>query len=1541
MPQLEFRIEADYSKITKLIEEIGRLKSAMSGMDANSSPSSLRTMETQLAKNTKELDSLVSSAVRAGNEINQGFKQKIYAASQGVNDLSEKIIAQKAVIKNIEADVKRLGAVYRSALKSNPFSAGEKLVEYNAARKSLDEERAALFSLTQQQATARLSIKRLRDEYALYRQDGAETVDVTKQIKESMVDFGKKVLGGVAIKEFLSEMVRVRGEFQAADTSIQTLLGSKEKADALMAKIKEYAKVSPLEFMDVTQATQMMLGFNIEAEKVPRFIQAIGDVSMGQTQKFNSLTLAFSQMSAAGKLMGQDLNQMINAGFNPLQIIADKTGKSIATLKEEMSKGKISADMVQQAFIDATSAGGKFYNMSENASKTITGQLSMMHDSLDAVFNELGQKSEGVIVSGIQMTTKLINNYETIGKVLTGLVVTYGAYRAAIILNIALTRSWAVAARADAVAKGIQTVATKAQTVAQLALNAAMKANPYVMAATLITGVATALWLYSDRTSAAEKAQKKYNEEAEKAKQNKADLATETGSLITKINSETESVYGKIRAYQELKKLMPGLGDMTFTEFKSKGTEEQKSLVSGLMDKQEIEDAEKAYAEAEARVESLRRKVEEARQRTGNASNYNTDYLLTNDLEEAVAYAKLYKDRVDEIREAQWEANTPVKEQIKHYEQILAGLEDQRKMLEETLKYTEDVVPMWEAVSKEINSTKAKIDALNKPKGGSATTDADKNRAQKLREEAAERNRAIKQYAEGVEEQTKQAELDIAQAQLDTQEDSYEKEKATIELRYKRLLAENQKRQKEMIEALKDNKVREWMNSNPEATKEQQINYRASLNVTSSDLTKGQQSQLAQYEVVAAQSRNKALQDLDKARRDSERESMLSYIKEYGEYLDKRTAMEQEAADKIKKIREDKTLTDTDKDYQIKSIEAGLEASLKDMDFDKFKKDMDWDTIFGDMDAMPVDVLKAATEQLEQFRDTAKELDPEQIKAITEALTNLKEKADMSRPIQTIKTAATAYKAAKAQFSAASKAYKEAQTNNDTKGATKAYNDMVKASKKMAEAAKSEKVALEAVTDVIDGYGNALKEVGEIVGGTTGEMIQLAGSAISCGTAMATGVQAFGTAVSTMEKSIAILAIIEAALQAIQTVVSLFTSGPDETLTSYVEAMDTYIDILTESINDLNDAIGSTQNSIKDTLSYYDELIDKQRELADVTKNQAKVWLNSGASSSSHSEGVNIQKSISDGLNSSSADVRKFYEDGYNQLNEYYKKVNGVYAKSAKDFGRMDWILRLSDEDLKKLSENSTIMAMLGSDFAGYITNYVSALKDAEELTDTLNESLMAVSWDDFYDDFVEMVSDMDMTSEDFSSSFAEYMRDALVKNLIAENYKSKLQTLYKKAAGYMQDGTLDEHMDALREEYTKLSEDAQKEIEAISRITGYSDSESESSSDNSLKGAYATASQESIDLLAGQTGAVRVLLEDVRSSVQPIREQMARLYEIQIKGWDDVKAIRDLSVEVEKSASQIADNTADIKEVASKISDYTKGTRDALEGTVNVKVKM
>ena len=442
MAKLYFKVGSDWEEVVRLRNEIAKLKQELMSMDGTQSPAVFKALNAQLAASNQRLDELVTNAAKAGAEMETGFKRKIFDASQVVNGFTEKILAQKAVVKDIEADVKRLGDAYRIALKRNPLSANGKLEEYNAARKALDEEKAALFGLTQQQAEARLSVKKLRDEYTLYKNDGRQVVETNEGIAISWKK-ALAVIGGAGVLKALgSEIIRVRGEFQSMQTAIETMVG-KDVAGQLIPQIKELAKISPLTMSDMVGAEKMMLGFNIQAEDTIKYLKAISDISMGESSKFNSLTLAFSQMSAAGKLMGQDLNQMINAGFNPLQIISEKTGKSIATLKDEMSKGAVSAEMVQQAFIDATSAGGKFYNMSENASKTINGQLSMMQDALDSVFNELGTKSESVIMDGIQMTTSLIQNYETVGKVLAGLVVTYGTYRTAVMLpkvNILLWR---------------------------------------------------------------------------------------------------------------------------------------------------------------------------------------------------------------------------------------------------------------------------------------------------------------------------------------------------------------------------------------------------------------------------------------------------------------------------------------------------------------------------------------------------------------------------------------------------------------------------------------------------------------------------------------------------------------------------------------------------------------------------------------------------------------------------------------------------------------------------------------------------------------------------------------------------------------------------------------------------------------------------------------------------------------------------------------------------------------------------------------------
>jgi len=240
--------------------------------------------------------------------------------------------------------------------------------------------------------------------------------------------------------QFAKSVVDVRGEIEALNISFETLVG-KDRAKALFSQIRTFAVNTPLLLNDLAKGAQMLLSFDVPAERVMTILKQIGDVSMGDPQKFNSLTLAFSQMFSTGKLMGQDLLQMINAGFNPLTVMAEKTGKTVAQLKKEMEGGSISAEMVAKAFADATGEGGKFNGMLEKQSKGIQGLKSNFQGAWDDMLNDLGEKSQGFISSSIQGATDIVKNYDKVGEALAAIITTYGVYKAAIIATDVIRES--------------------------------------------------------------------------------------------------------------------------------------------------------------------------------------------------------------------------------------------------------------------------------------------------------------------------------------------------------------------------------------------------------------------------------------------------------------------------------------------------------------------------------------------------------------------------------------------------------------------------------------------------------------------------------------------------------------------------------------------------------------------------------------------------------------------------------------------------------------------------------------------------------------------------------------------------------------------------------------------------------------------------------------------------------------------------------------------------------------------------------------------
>ena len=210
----------------------------------------------------------------------------------------------------------------------------------------------------------------------------------TKSGTSFMDTFGgmKSALAGSAIVGALGFVAKsifdVTAEAEQSRIAMGVMLGSTAKADQMISNLRGFAAVTPFETSQLESAAKLMLNYGIAAEDIMPNIKMLGDVSGGNGEKMERLTLAFSQIQAQGKLTGQDLLQLVNAGFNPLKTISDKTGVSLGELKEQMSDGAISAKMVSDAFKVETQSGGRFFGMMEKQSHSLTGKLSTLKDNI-------------------------------------------------------------------------------------------------------------------------------------------------------------------------------------------------------------------------------------------------------------------------------------------------------------------------------------------------------------------------------------------------------------------------------------------------------------------------------------------------------------------------------------------------------------------------------------------------------------------------------------------------------------------------------------------------------------------------------------------------------------------------------------------------------------------------------------------------------------------------------------------------------------------------------------------------------------------------------------------------------------------------------------------------------------------------------------------------------------------------------------------------------------------------------------------------------
>lgn len=1436
MAKLYFKVASDWEEVVRLRSEIAKLKQELKNVDGTQSPATFKTLNTQLAVSNQKLDELVTNAAKAGAEMEMGFKKKIFDASQSVNGFTEKIITQKTVVKDIEADVKRLGESYRIALKRNPLSATGKLEEYNAARKALDEEKAALFGLTQQQAEARLSVKKLRDEYALYNDNAKEVVEKNNGIAISWKK-ALAVIGGAGVLKALgSEIIRVRGEFQSMQTAIETMVG-KDMAGQLIPQIKELAKISPLTMSDMVGAEKMMLGFNIQAEDTIKYLKAISDISMGESSKFNSLTLAFSQMSAAGKLMGQDLNQMINAGFNPLQIISEKTGKSIATLKDEMSKGAVSAEMVQQAFIDATSAGGKFYNMSENASKTINGQLSMMQDALDSVFNELGTKSESVIMDGIQMTTSLIQNYETVGKVLAGLVVTYGTYRTAVMLVTAAESKHTL------VEIGLTNARLLARK-AQLALNAAMLTNPYVLLATAVVGLGVAMLAFRDSATEAEKAQRRFNEQQEEAKKQEEEHKQKIDSLVQSSRDIALSDLQRGRSLAELRKEYPKI----FAQYDI----ETIKLADILKLKQQIteEDAKRA-----------------GEKQTKELSNIESEIKYYENLLKTLSGQQGVDGYVKKLKELRAMRDVMLQEKGKGIsEQFISNLKDVNtnefnryiSELEKRIRgkgengtvklrlpidikgtLSDEAIYNVKDIKTLIDTAKSVKQTRIDSEKNKTTYKQDYEKAKKDWEDAKKKLSEIekdkskftsKQYEEAKKqkETTEKAYKDlggITGNALSKQEKAIEKQKKDQQKSAEELLSLRRQNQQAEIDLMKEGTEKKLKQIDLDYQKELDAIKKQEKDLSERQggkLTSEQSIEISARYTNAENKREKDIADVSK--------ELNSILDKYRDYSAQRIAIEKQYQDDEKKLRDGlaKAKSDSEKkQYEdaLKELEKQRKKTIDSISKSEIEDSGVWKMLMGDVDALPTDMLEQLLSDAEQLVKTTN-LSATDMKAMMDTINNARQNLIARNPFKTLKE----------EY----EKYQKAIKKGDKQGAFTSWSNVEQAS--------------ESIKSNISTLGSSLSSLGTTFSDELGEGIQKAVDIIN------DGITAFEVFGKTGEKSAGdtvkgISGIVGIITTLVGTVMNAFdsTKAEQERNIEYQRRQEGYWDSINYQVERylelLKEAAG---NDYFATATQSLTTLEKAREKAyrDIVKSMP----------------VGDVDAVTFGL-------AQLFKSGKfaGKMTEY--AFGGPQAKEIFDFiqanGGYDLQNKLiSEEAIWAMKSNADIWSKLPEWMQQAIDKFVELNDQTKELEETLNEDLFQTTSQGLEEAILEGLKGGKRGIADFGEDFEEIMRNALLQSFVIDQLRGKAQEFYKKytlLADSDENGKLDltaEEISDLRKDWNDIIKAATEEAKNIDAIVGGSSSSSQEAS----KKGFATASQDSIDELNGRFTALQIAGEEIKN---------------------------------------------------------------------------
>ena len=461
-------------------------------------------------------------------------------------------------------------------------------------------------------------------------------------------------LGQIGVAASLTGLVKqialTRGEFQQLEVAFTTLLQSKEKADVLMSQMVELAAKTPFDLQGVASGARQLLAYGFAAEDITDTLTRLGNVAAGLGLNLQDLTWLYGTTAVQGRLYTRDVMQFQSRGIDLAGELATQLGKTRAEISQMVTEGKIGFPEVQKAIESMTNEGGKFYNLMQEQSKTITGLISNLGDALDMMFNDLGKSQEGVITGVLKGTISLVENYQKVLDIVAQLVVAYGAYKTALIVLNTTEKLRYQAALAHGAGLTTLQALTEVLTAKTKALNKALLSNPYTLAAAAAAGLAVVIYNLVTAKSAEERAMENVNKAIDEYNQKLDEQKSKAEQLHSVMQDDVSTAYSKQKAYQDLIKIYP--------ELLEKYSEEEIRLMSlidltrelnRINDVQKEDNLQKQYDEALEKVKNLDQAITDASRYNGGQAIQG----LIKAYNAAEAELDEYRNKLDEFKKTQ------------------------------------------------------------------------------------------------------------------------------------------------------------------------------------------------------------------------------------------------------------------------------------------------------------------------------------------------------------------------------------------------------------------------------------------------------------------------------------------------------------------------------------------------------------------------------------------------------------------------------------------------------------------------------------------------------------------------------------------------------------------------------------------------------------------------------------------------------------------------------------------------------------------------